>query len=126
LQCAHQKRRSGEVQHSTEEHNITLTTAKHHLENSAVRRWNHSHIQGLLPSSIQQPIAVKDWKQRRRLEEDQSPWRHPKRHRNWKQDVQSTTIKNCFQHCQLCSDATTTQEIEPPTKLVAELEEQIC
>jgi hypothetical protein len=43
----------------------------------------------------------------------------------WKQDVQSTTIKNCFQHCQLRSDATTTQEIEPPAELVAELEEQI-
>jgi hypothetical protein len=43
----------------------------------------------------------------------------------WKQDVQSTTIKNCFQHCQLCLDATATQEIEPPVKLVAELEEQI-
>jgi hypothetical protein len=26
----------------------------------------------------------------------------------WKQDVQSTTIKNCFKHCQLCSDATAT------------------
>jgi hypothetical protein len=26
----------------------------------------------------------------------------------WKQDVQSTTIKNCFQHCQLHSDATAT------------------
>jgi hypothetical protein len=39
----------------------------------------------------------------------------------WKQDVQSTTIKNCFQHCQLRSDATATQEIEPPAKL----EEQI-
>jgi hypothetical protein len=44
----------------------------------------------------------------------------------WKQDVQSTTINNCFQHCELCSDATTTQEIEPPAELVAELEEQIC
>jgi len=48
----------------------------------------------------------------------------------WKQDVQSTTIKNCFQHCQLCSNATATQEIEPPAELVAELvaelEEQIC
>ncbi len=43
----------------------------------------------------------------------------------WKQDVQSTTIKNCFQHCQLRSDATATQEIEPPAELVAKLEEQI-
>jgi len=60
LQCAHQRRRSGEVQHSVKEHNIALPAAKHHLKNSAVRRWNHSHIQGLLPLSIQQPIAVKD------------------------------------------------------------------
>jgi hypothetical protein len=44
----------------------------------------------------------------------------------WKQDVKSTTIKNYFQHCQLCSDAIATQEIEPPAELVAELEEQIC
>jgi hypothetical protein len=43
----------------------------------------------------------------------------------WKQDVQSTTIKNCFQHCQLHSDATATQEIKPPTELVVELDEQI-
>jgi hypothetical protein len=43
----------------------------------------------------------------------------------WKQDVQSTTIKNCFQHCQLRLDATATQEIEPPAELVVELEEQI-
>ncbi len=43
----------------------------------------------------------------------------------WKQDVQSTTINNCFQHCQFRLDATTTQEIEPPAELVAELEEQI-
>jgi hypothetical protein len=43
----------------------------------------------------------------------------------WKQDVQSATIKNCFQHCQLRSDATATQEIKPPTELVAKLEEQI-
>jgi hypothetical protein len=43
----------------------------------------------------------------------------------WKQDVQSTTIKNCFQHYQLRLDATATQEIEPPAELVAELEEQI-
>jgi hypothetical protein len=60
LQCAHQRRRSGEVQHSAEEHNIALPAAKHHFENSAARRWNHSHIQGLLPPSIQQPTAVKD------------------------------------------------------------------
>jgi hypothetical protein len=26
----------------------------------------------------------------------------------WKQDIQSTTIKNCFQHCQLRLDATAT------------------
>jgi hypothetical protein len=43
----------------------------------------------------------------------------------YKQDVQSTTIKNCFQHCQLHSNATATQEIEPPIELVVELEEQI-
>jgi hypothetical protein len=43
----------------------------------------------------------------------------------WKQDVQSTTIKNYFQHCQLRSDATATHEIEPPVELVAELEKQI-
>jgi hypothetical protein len=43
----------------------------------------------------------------------------------WKQDVQSTTIKNCFQHCQLRLNVTATQEIEPPAELVAELEEQI-
>ncbi len=62
LQCAHQRRRYGEVQHSAEEHNIALPTVKHHLENSAVRCWNHLHIQGLLPPSIQQPTVVKDWK----------------------------------------------------------------
>ncbi len=44
----------------------------------------------------------------------------------WKQDFQSTTIKNCFQHCQFRSDVTATQEIEPPIELVTELEEQIC
>jgi len=60
LQCAHQRRRFGEVQHSAEEHNIALPAAKHHLENLAVRCWNHSHIQGLLSPSIQQPTAVKD------------------------------------------------------------------
>jgi len=43
----------------------------------------------------------------------------------WKQDVQSTTIKNCFQHCQLHSDVTASQEIKPPAELVAKLEEQI-
>jgi hypothetical protein len=43
----------------------------------------------------------------------------------WKQNVQSTTIKNCFQHCQLCSDATATHEIELVAKLIAELEKQI-
>jgi hypothetical protein len=30
-----------------------------------------------------------------------------------------------FQHCQLRSDATATQEIEPPAELVVKLEEQI-
>jgi hypothetical protein len=35
------------------------------------------------------------------------------------------TITNCFQHCQLRSDATATQEIKPPAELVVELEEQI-
>jgi hypothetical protein len=43
----------------------------------------------------------------------------------WNQDVESTTIKNCFQHYQLRSDATATHEIEPPAELVAEPEEQI-
>jgi hypothetical protein len=43
----------------------------------------------------------------------------------WKQDVQSMTIKNYFQHCQLRSDATATHEIEPPAELVVELEKQI-
>ncbi len=60
LQCAHQRRRSREVQQSAEEHNIALPAAKHHLENSSMRRWNHSHIQGLLLPSIQQPTVVKD------------------------------------------------------------------
>jgi len=123
LQCAHQRCRSGEVQHSTEEHNIALPTAKHHLENSTVRCWNHSHIQGLLPPSIQQPTAVKDWKQCCRPKKINLLDGIQNAIAAWKQDVQSTTIKNCFQHCQLRSDATATQEIEPPTELVAELEE---
>jgi hypothetical protein len=88
-----------------------------------VQRWNHSHIQGLLPPSIQQPTAIEssvaNSEKINLLEGIQNAIAA------WKQDVQSMTIKNCFQHCLLCSDATTTQEIEPPAELVTELEEQI-